>query len=494
MIRSYLLPARGPNRIANHAILCFQPCPFYDMIRIMKSKTTLLSTLMLLCGVCTGYASECIGDGCNIEPINMRVGTHAPTPLGAPEYIAAQTPHAGSMAYGAMIPTTVSAPMGMMPRPIALVPMSGDAIGRPWDGTFGTFQPRKFDKTVDWRDGIPIWDDSIISYKDKDFSDWYSPMDVYYYSNTADFVTRDAVENLLMPRRPSENLWIESENTLGAIPAPVVPDTRNTHVQPASVPETGCTTVVTTTQTCTTSTTPSTTAVQTSGTQTPTPCPVEPEPVPLPAVAPVVQPIPVLVADGCPFETDAECAIWRRKPMVRENVSPRSPRVRAAKMDEFINVARCDMALRADNPVAAPLLDRYKTLMRASRACCTDGMTNALRDAGASDGLIYKFLSDDANFYNIGARCLMTTDAELDTKYPNTATAAVAADVRNGCLCRNRQLFESMLAPFKTVYDTIPDFQDAKFYYTYTDGVGRQITVSVNNDIKNVLNQLALCP
>ena len=112
--------------------------------------------------------------------------------------------------------------------------------------------------------------------------------------------------------------------------------------------------------------------------------------------------------------------------MVRENVSPRSPRVRAAKMDEFINVARCDMALRADNPVAAPLLDRYKTLMRASRACCTDGMTNALRDAGASDGLIYKFLSDDANFYNIGARCLMTTDAELDTKYPNTATAAVA--------------------------------------------------------------------
>ena len=88
----------------------------------------------------------------------------------------------------------------------------------------------------------------------------------------------------------------------------------------------------------------------------------------------------------------------------------------------------------------------------------------------------------------------MMTDEELDKKYPNTATAAVAADVRNGCLCRGRQWFEAMLAPFKQAYSAVPEFANQKFYYTYTDGLQRQTTVSINNDVKNVLDQLAVCP
>ncbi len=133
-------------------------------------------------------------------------------------------------------------------------------------------------------------------------------------------------------------------------------------------------------------------------------------------------------------------------------------------------------------------------LMQSAQACCTDGMTYELKNAGASDGLIYKFLSDDANFYGIGNRCLMMSDADLDEKYTNTATAAVAADVRNGCLCRGRQWFNAMLAPFQEAYKAVPEFANSKFNYKYTDGLKREITVSVNNDVKNVLNQLSLCP
>ena len=74
------------------------------------------------------------------------------------------------------------------------------------------------------------------------------------------------------------------------------------------------------------------------------------------------------------------------------------------------------------------------------------------------------------------------------------ATAVVAADVRNGCLCRGRQWFEAMLSPFKQIYNEMPEFKDVLFNYTYTDGLGRQITVSVNNDVQNVLKQLSQCP
>jgi hypothetical protein len=103
-------------------------------------------------------------------------------------------------------------------------------------------------------------------------------------------------------------------------------------------------------------------------------------------------------------------------------------------------------------------------------------------------------LVDDATFYGFGNRCLMTTDHELDTKYPNTSTATVVADVRNGCLCRGRQWFKAMLAPFEQAYNEMPEFRDMPFYYTYQDGLKREVTVSINNDVQNVLKQLEQCP
>ena len=39
-----------------------------------------------------------------------------------------------------------------------------------------------------------------------------------------------------------------------------------------------------------------------------------------------------------------------------------------------------------------------------------------------------------------------------------------------------------------------PDFANSKFDYTYIDGLQREITVSINTDVQNVLNQLAQCP
>ena len=198
--------------------------------------------------------------------------------------------------------------------------------------------------------------------------------------------------------------------------------------------------------------------------------------------------------DGCPFETMAECKIWRRKPIMRETVAPRSPKIRFEKMDDIMAEIDCTGNLDANSPAAAPLVSRYKSLMKSARACCTDGMTYSLRRAGASDGLIYKFLSDDANFYDIGNRCLMMTDDELDAGVYQDATATMIADVRNGCLCRSRAWFKSLLAPFVDAWRQSPEFADSPFYWTYTDGVGREVTVSINDDVQNILEQIATCP
>lgn len=416
---------------------------FCDIIQSMNTKIAILSSLVCLFGTNVARASDCIGTGCDIEQMATRqVTVSEPRQLEIIQTPIAEYSQPVEYFYADQIPMR-------QVKMLSVKPVAPDNRAPVWDGTHGKYQSRGYDKTVDWRDGVPIWDDSIVSYRDKDFSDWFlEPLPEIYeqdiqatpdiaiqmYNQNMDdaAATRARIEELLTPQRPQDNLW-----------------TNNTVAPRATYTAQDMTEIVQTV---------------------------------------------FGRSDGCPFDTDAECDIWRRKPIMREVVAPRSNKIQDVRMAEFVDAARCDANIDASNPAAAPLLARYKMLLNSARACCTDGMAYSLRRAGASDGLVYKFMADDANFYGFGTRCLMMTDNELDTKYPNTSTAAVAADVRNGCLCRGRQWFNAMLAPFNDAYAAVPEFKDAKFNYTYTDGLGREITVSVNNDVQNVMYQLAQCP
>lgn len=425
----------------------------------MKTKIFIFSSLLYLAGATVAHASECVGAGCDVEPLvfeefewTQQIDTPTAVVLAVPTPVVNQPTWLESDPVAAEMPVAQNIPMPermVDAKLLTIKPVPEDSRPPLWDGVHGEYAGHDGARTVDWRDGVPIWDESINNYKYKDFSDWFlaATPEIYvrdagpdvapdpiqlYQENMQDAAdTRARVEELLMPRKPSASLWFSTMS-----PRPEYAAQDMTEIVTAAFG----------------------------------------------------------VDDGCPFETQTECEIWRRKPIVRETVSPRSARLRTASLDAFIHAADCNKHITANEDVSAPLLDRYKMLMRSAQACCSDGMAYALKQAGASDGLVYKFLADDANFYGFGARCLMMTDYELDTQYPNTATAVVAADVRNGCLCRGRQWFSAMLAPFQQAYNAMPEFKDALFNYTYKDGLGREITVSVNNDVQNVLRQLAQCP
>ena len=408
-------------------------------------KKYAFASLLVICGIAPALASDCTGAECDFNEIMYADTGYTAAPV---DYVAP----APVMQYEQPAEYYYIRPKRMVSaKTLSIKPVPEDTRPPLWDGSHERATTHTYDKIVDWRDGVPIWDDSIAHYRRKDFSDWFlepspeiylreadvDPAMELYNQNMADAAaTRARIDELLEPNRPTFDLWFDD-------------GCGNTYAPSSKYTAQDMTEIVNVT---------------------------------------------FGQSDGCPFDTETECEIWRRKPIVRETVSPRSPLIRADKVDEFISAASCNGEITANEAVSAPLLDRYKMLMRSANACCTDGLVYSLKRAGASDGLIYKFMSDDANFYNFGSRCLMMTDAELDAKYPNTATAAVTADVRNGCLCRGRQWFEAMLAPFKQVYAAAPEFANQKFYYTYTDGLQRKVTVSVNNDVQNVLKQLELCP
>ena len=477
----------------------------------MKTRILIFSSLLCMCGAFVAHASDCTGAGCDVEPMYfeefqwMQAAPDIEEPtaiiLATPSQPAPVVPQATWMESDPAVATmpsvaSYSEPIKMVAddqipmrtvKMISVKPVPEDTRPALWDGVHGQYTGADGDKTVDWRDGVPIWDESINSYRYKDFSDWYlkptpevyvreiseseaasiDPVELYRLNMEDAAATRARVEELLAPRKPTGNLWFAE------------PASEKTELQLAQV----------TTETVSVAQPATVTEKATAQPQIVAPRPEY-----------TAQDMTVVVEktfgyyDGCPFETETECEIWRRKPIVRETVSPRSKKLRDINMAEFVDVAYCNKDIDASHPVAAPLLNRYKMLMRSAQACCTDGMAYALKQAGASEGLIYKFLSDDANFYGFGSRCLMMTDYDLDTKYPNTATAVVAADVRNGCLCRGRQWFSAMLAPFQQAYEALPEFKEAKFNYTYQDGLKRTVTVSINNDVQNVLKQLEQCP
>jgi len=194
----------------------------------------------------------------------------------------------------------------------------------------------------------------------------------------------------------------------------------------------------------------------------------------------------------CPFKEEQDCKILATKPIIKETIVPYNPNIKSELVNKFISAASLNYEISANDVVSAPLLQRYKILMRASKSCCTEGLIYKLHKQNASDTKIYTALINDANNYYVGNRCLVTPDDMFNPDADISVKTAI--DIRNACLCKNRDWFVGLLEPFKHIYSIIPEFQNYNFYYTYIDDLQRQITVSVNADVQTTLAQLSNCP
>lgn len=196
----------------------------------------------------------------------------------------------------------------------------------------------------------------------------------------------------------------------------------------------------------------------------------------------------------CPFQTAEECAVWYKKPIHKTNLFPRAPHLNTVYTDEILYAIYSNYDVTANDPMMSPLLERYKILMRASKACCTEGIIHKMRQKGTKDSKIYQFLKDDANYFAVTERCMVMNDDEFESSYSNGVTGKMAIDVRNACLCKNRNWFNTLLEPFYDIYQRAPMFEERPFAYTYTDSMQRDVTVYINDEVHNTMGLLDVCP
>ena len=196
----------------------------------------------------------------------------------------------------------------------------------------------------------------------------------------------------------------------------------------------------------------------------------------------------------CPFDSEIECAIWYKKPAYKTTVAPRAPHINSMRVDDMLYEIYFNQDISANDSVMSPLVSRYTMLMNASSACCTAGIIYKMRENGADDAAVYQFLKDDANDFGITKNCLTMDNDEIEHRYSNGVTGEMVLDVRNACLCKNHQWFDSLLQPFVDIYERAPAFQDNDFTYTYIDGLNREVCVSVNGAVQTTLGLLGACP
>lgn len=197
---------------------------------------------------------------------------------------------------------------------------------------------------------------------------------------------------------------------------------------------------------------------------------------------------------NCPFDTPAECAIWYKKPAYKTNLHPRAPHFSDVRVDDMLYAIYGNYNITGNDAEMSPLVERYNILMRASRACCSEGIMYKMRQNGATDEAIYQFLKDDANYYAVASRCMVMNDDEFAGSYSNGVTKKMAIEVRNACLCKNRQWFETLLQPFFDVYYHAPMFENNPFPYSYVDDMQRHVTVYINNEVHNTVGLIGACP
>ena len=197
---------------------------------------------------------------------------------------------------------------------------------------------------------------------------------------------------------------------------------------------------------------------------------------------------------NCPFDTDEECAVWYKKPLYKTSVVPRAPHINPVRVDDMLYTIYSNTNISGNDATMKPLIQRYNMLMNAADACCTSGIIYKMRENGADDKAVYEFLKDDANYYAVTKRCMVMGDEEISHKYSNGVTGKMIADVRNTCLCKNKQWFDTLLEPFNDIYERAPSFQGNAFTYKYTDGMHRDISVSVNKDVQTTMGLLSACP
>ena len=140
------------------------------------------------------------------------------------------------------------------------------------------------------------------------------------------------------------------------------------------------------------------------------------------------------------------------------------------------------------------LRKQYAEVLTLSKYCCSYGYTDKLKNIGVKDEYIFKFMIDDKKLYELQSICMLLNNSDIATLLGTVELAVITRDIRDNCICRNKEELAKKLSLFKMILDETELFEDNNMVFIYTNELNEVVKNNITRDVKNILETLQNCP
>ncbi len=140
------------------------------------------------------------------------------------------------------------------------------------------------------------------------------------------------------------------------------------------------------------------------------------------------------------------------------------------------------------------LRTNYAEILMLSRYCCSYGYTSTFERIGIGNDYIFKFMIDDKRMYELQNICMLVNDKDIANLLGSVELAVITRDVRNSCVCKNKDNVAGHLELLKAVLQETMLFQKNNVMFRYKNELGETVRNNIGRDVVNLLATLETCP
>ena len=176
-------------------------------------------------------------------------------------------------------------------------------------------------------------------------------------------------------------------------------------------------------------------------------------------------------------------------------VSPISSKIKDVYIDDVIErvkIAGDNLDLIKDELLV--IRKKYIEILSLSKYCCSYGLTSRFESIGIDKDYIFKFMIDDKRLYELQNICMIINNNDIANLLGSIELSIIVRDVRDSCVCKNKDSLERHLELFKGIIGKTDLFKRHNIIFRYRNELGEIVKNSIGRDMINLLNTLESCP
>ncbi len=175
-------------------------------------------------------------------------------------------------------------------------------------------------------------------------------------------------------------------------------------------------------------------------------------------------------------------------------VSPIGSKIKEVYIDTVVERINSAKDLSDIKDELLMIRKKYIDILSISKHCCSYGLMTKFENIGVDNDYIFKFMIDDKRLYELQNICMIINNNDIANLLGSVELSVVVRDVRDSCVCKNREVLARHLELFKAIVGKTDLFKKHNILFRYKNELGEIVKNSIGRDMINLLNTLEQCP